>query len=535
MKRIGQDESRVITNGRPNKQAKKFYNMDVTTAPDNGKCYLTSEMIPHETIKCIFSYCTTTCLRHLSITSSHLNNCVNHYNESINGENINSTATSHLYIFKNPNRLKKSEYVPSAEQFSSEVNKILEQNIPFPYTRAELSRHKKSCINQFFCNPIIISYLARREVSVSEFGIPLYIEAERTVYDFVRMPHIPFRNPTLKRCPRQIGFFTPRCSPSFGNASPRTRADAICYEKLACAILGLARADVRAKKIDVRVNIPNYNAFHLLGIANRWIKLVLSKNKNTIEQCKNANPESHGLRGIHYFDKYLNFSKIIKLMNSIKSGEFTLEDINCNIFIFVFHHNGHAMCGVLLANRQDMHDNSIVFELFLFDSQKIKESEVLLLKKDFKISLGDDPLEDSPPSIPLTCLSYNLQFDGINSYEQDHNCVLYSMRTANKLVEIINSSQNSVLRARLLGHKGPGYIDTQEDIALYANELAQALPDFFDYNSESDSYTAKSFKDRQICNIAARWDLGRRFLKNYIRQYASDHQLPSPVFKLSTL
>ncbi len=442
--------------------------------------------------------------------------------------NINGALYSDLYIFNDMNKIKEFEYVPSVEEFSTEVNRVLSQNILIqPHSKAkkaEVFRYATSCINQFFSNPIITTYLLRREVSVSEFGIPLYSHAERVIYDFAHMPYIFFRNPTLDRCPHELGLFA--WGMAYRDAPSWQKVYARVYDRLARAISGRQEANAR-------LNIPNYNAFNFLGIADEEIRIVLNKNKKRIEHHKNANPESHELRSIHYLDDILSFPKIVKLINSIKSGEFTFEN-NCNVFISGFDDlNGHFICAVLLVNKGDACDNSIVFELFLFNSQKAKESYSLRLKNDFKIALGDDPLVDGPSSIPLTYVSYNLQLDGVNAYEKDYSCVLYSVRIANKLVEIISSSESSAIRSRLLGYKGSGYVDTQEDLATYANELAQALLDFFDYDLESGSYVAKPFKDRQICNIAARWDLGRRFLKNYIRQYASDHQFSPPVFKYS--
>lgn len=469
---------------------------------------------------------------------------------------MNSTKTIHsannagLYLFQDEKikKILKNIPIPSVEEFSTEINTILSQNSltllhnnkDIAYWRrpggfqkakeleaanaAERLRYATSCMNQFFTNPIITRYLARREVAVSELGIPLYTKAERTLYDFEHMPYISLRNPNLKNCPAEIGLFG--WGIDYKYAEDWQKEYSKPYTKLAEAIFGYPQ-------YNARIEIPNYNAFNFLGAEGSDLKLILAKNKARIEKQKNIHFGASGFEGIHYLDYLSDFSKIVQLVESIQMGRIVLEATRRNIFIFSLDDSdGHDLCGLLVIHSEDIH-NPIVSELFLFDSEAHEVTDdndyVLYLENTLKNALGNRP------AIKLTYICYNVQsngVDGFEGYELDCNCSFYSIRLANKLVEVIGSSEGSVLRDRIMGCKGSEQCDTQEDIAIYVHEVAKLLPDLFDYHSESGTYVAKSFKERQVYNVAARWEIGRKFLKHYIRQYALDHQLPTPIFKV---
>ncbi|OAI50390.1 hypothetical protein AYO37_00265 [Opitutia bacterium SCGC AG-212-L18] len=446
------------------------------------------------------------------ITSRSINNC---------------TSNSGLIIFNNKKTPKNLEQIPSDEDFSKAVNTIFDKNpLSLPHSEEEIQNlvddwdfgqandlkkendavrlnHTTTCMKQLLSDPTITRRLASRAVTVNEWGIPLYTEAERKIYDLDTMPYISFRNPNLKRCPQQPILFGKNYS--------------IPYDDLTCALFGKQKDDAWCA--------PDYNTFYLLSTYTDELKPILEKNKNKLEKNKNC-PKSTELKGIHYLNKVYDFSKVLDLIDSIRSTQFTLDETDRNTIIFVFDDwMGHFVCGILTVNSEDI-NNPIVTELSLFDSESSDNDYPHDLENTFK-----KHLKNRPP-IKFTYICYNIQIDGPEPYEKDYNCAFYSVRAANQLVEILRGPQDSPLRKRILESKKPGETDSEEDIAIYAQEIAAHLPELFDYDPESKSYKAKSFKKREICNIAARWDTGKRVFKKYARDYAKEHQLPEPSFKL---
>lgn len=82
MKRASSPTESNVTKERPNKIG-RFRNTDVTVAPADGKCSLIQEIVPYEMVKCIFSYCATTCLKNLSVTSKYLLDCLNQHKSDV--------------------------------------------------------------------------------------------------------------------------------------------------------------------------------------------------------------------------------------------------------------------------------------------------------------------------------------------------------------------------------------------------------------------------------------------------------------------
>lgn len=413
-----------------------------------------------------------------------------------------------LKLFSKPEHKPKAPRDPEA--FTEAVDKILTDNplkLPYPQNQLGVGRgrimreqknqtvrstHGTTCMSLFFNNKKITDFLIHPEVETDQFGIPLYIPSERKIYDLSTVPYIFFRNQNWIRCPNSKALL------GFGymnDDEQQLRAE--CGKILHS--MGKTRADIE------NLN-GGYIAFNMMHIGDDEIKTLLSKNKNKFEKYKEQQAQ---LNGIHYMEKSYWLEDIKKLIESIESKNLLLDNNPINIFTFVFNFEAHSVCGTLSINNEDK-NNPKASEMFFFNSWPKND-----LSNDYDTRFKKH-LEEL--NIKITYISYNAQNDGTEPYEADYNCVLYSLRTTNKLIELIASNEETPLRTRLLNTHPVA--DTDEDLFTYSQEIAKLQPDFFEYDSISNTYKPKSsFKDRQIPNTAARWYLGRRALKKLIKKY----------------
>ncbi|OAI50438.1 hypothetical protein AYO37_01095 [Opitutia bacterium SCGC AG-212-L18] len=410
----------------------------------------------------------------------------------------------------------KSEHKPKApldlDNFTKSVDKVLIDNplkLPYSYSQQQLqgmgrgcqvpiranqtarSAHGKTCMSRFFNNKKITDFLLRSEVATDQFGIPLYTPNERKIYDFSTMPHIFFRNSNWTRCPQEKALF------GFGEMNDneiqlREEYNQILYS-------------MEKTRADIENPYKGYLAFNMMYIGDNEIKTLLLKNKTKFEKYKEKQPK---LNGIHYIETTYTLGHIKKLIDSIESKSLPVDDQPINLFVFIFNFGDHSVCGTLSINNEDK-DHPKASEMFFFDS---------LVKNDANnnsISSFKEHLKEL--NIRTTYICYEAQADGAEKYEVDYNCVLYSLRTTNKLIELLASNEESPLRTRLLSLQPS--TDTDDHLFTYSQEIAKRYPDFFEYDSISNTYKPKSFKNRQLPNTAARWYLGRLSLKELIKTH----------------
>ncbi len=85
-------EDSVLEVGEPLNKVARFGNRDVTEGSGGAKCYVSSGEVPYELMKCIFSYCTMTCLGNLSRVSKGLYDFLEQYELEVLKNNYNSES-----------------------------------------------------------------------------------------------------------------------------------------------------------------------------------------------------------------------------------------------------------------------------------------------------------------------------------------------------------------------------------------------------------------------------------------------------------
>lgn len=437
---------------------------------------------------------------------------------------ISCNWNSDLFIFSNSNKARTVQYIPYEDDFIIEVNKIQSNTDPLilPYTEHAIfakrrdrvlieemkeandkkqARHIECLKNQYFSNEIIKKYLMRREVLVNRFGVPRYTKEEITIYDLL-----------LEQKP-----------PSYSVPCRRVKTNPLSGEETCDAFEALMTEickDPNLSKTDHSSPLHNVNIFNFCGIGFDDSKLILKKNKKQLHNYLSTYCSTE-LEGIHYIDEVLSLSDIQRLCNNIVSKKTKLAETKHNIFICNLTHRGHATCGALLINSENI-NNPAASELFVLDSEMKKEdAEDRRANHSSFLDTFNKEISDHG-IIKLSYIYYNVQVDSdTNDYDKDYNCSFYSISAMNALVKILGFSKGSALSLRFFGNKGFEHIDSEEDMTIYAQELAKGMPEYFDYNSETATYEAKSFEDRKRVNISYRWYLGSKFLKKEIAKHCA--------------
>lgn len=428
-----------------------------------------------------------------------------------------------LCLFRDTQKVREVENVPSIEAFNVEINRIVESkphgliyparlcNIAFASERDREKRNrlaildgllnlnskhlkrKKILASLFYCNVSVIKpFLTRGEVEVNKFGVPLYGEGEVLLYNYL-VDCVPFRSFQHKEWETEC-LFDPTFNPIDDDSDSLSVKK---YNNFAVANGFVSPTD--------RWSFPSHNAFNFVGTIHGEVLLQKNKKRFDIQKL-----ESNSLKGIHYVDEYnLDYSGIVKLIESVQSKTLLLDDVSRNVFILNFGvEEGHVTCGILVFDSSNTDIRPV--ELFVFDSESSR------LNVDFVIKKFED-LNAGICQIKVTYIFYNAQIENSKEvYDFDMNCFFYSIRTMNALVEILSSSNKSPLSSRILDDIKSCSPNGEEDIANYANDLATHLPDYFDYDSASKAYHVKDFEDRKILHIGDRWYLGRMFLKKLL-------------------
>ncbi len=414
-----------------------------------------------------------------------------------------------LYLFRNSNKARKVEHVPSNEEVSVEYNKVLVENpIPkyplskkekfvmsgsaqFEYRRRVIISERK-CRAQFFSNSIIRSYLLRNDVIVNEFGIPEYSEAERQICFFPKVPYIACRNPDKERAFDDWVFLEEK------------NKDTLAYQALKRIIEG----NEQLKNNEQLTAMLTYN-FLSVGVEGN---IVLIKNKKRFNSYKIENPSV--LNGIHYVDRQMDVRDISHFIAKIKSNEIELDDRDRNVWILAIYYDGHITGGALVVDKSDL----LSIELVMLDSSE----------NNGEGKYGSDFMRFVNRSWPanaikFTYIPYGAQpnNDGIHEYHSDANCFFYSVYTMNALVRILGSSEGGSLQRRLLNRRATEEVDSEEDIEGYIQELRRELLVYFDFDEASGVSTVKPFDKRQCVNIANRWRLGRDDFKRYFEEFST--------------
>lgn len=396
---------------------------------------------------------------------------------------ITCSSNSGLFIHtkKDNHPLKPIKPIPSLADFTAAVEKAIENH------------------SRLHEDATIVNYLTRREFLVNAFGIPVYEPSELQAYQ--KIIPIPLRSNFSERSKNtQLSLFMSLSNLNRQSPDP-VRTDA--YDALAKA-MGI-------EGDSPRLRLPHYNAFNFVGINEEEAELILNKNEIKFDLNKSKKPNKYS--GLHYTHSFVNISLLESLLFAVIENDLPIDNNDFNIFIFPFNYNGHLTCGALVVNSKQQ-GNPIAQELFIFDS--IENNSYTHAYHNHLIQSINQTIYDADlPPLAITLIPYGAQIDSINNYEPDENCTLYSIRAMNALVKILSSQKNSSFRSKICREQAPIMNDDNtEDKTFYINALAQALPEYFDYNPDLQTYKAKSFKERQAIHIADRWDLGRRFLKN---------------------
>ncbi len=422
---------------------------------------------------------------------------------------IDYNKSSQFFLFSDTNKTRIVQNVPSEEDFIVAVNRIKSKETKLSHLseqgnlKLEMRRTERiSSRNQYINNETIRKYLTRREIIVNCYGVPMCSTEEFIVY-YDLETKVPFR---IIDWEDRLGWDDNQKSSHF-------------------KLVKKMNSDLELPKKYHPSNRFNYSccrpvneyyspcdAFNICGISYDLVKFVLIKNKKRFDGNKSTINLSN-LKGIHYCDQVFTFTKIHELSNSIKFGEIELDNIERNVFILYFHDEiGHLTCGALLVNSEDM-SNPIPLELFIFDSEAEDNDNYTKVLENSNRDTGD-------PSIKLSHIIYNAQVQNAsNAYDVDFNCALYSVSAMNALVQVLGFSKDSSLYARLFGQNSFDHVDTEEDRATYAQEIAKKMPEYFDFDIESQTWQSKAFQDRQYESIFRRWWLTRKFLKEFYSQY----------------
>ncbi len=398
---------------------------------------------------------------------------------------------SSLFLTEDPSR--RVAAFPSIEEFKREVAIVFQEKVRRG-TGGFIIYCPMQLMNRLLENEVTFRYLTRpfESVSVNQFGIPEYNEDEAQIY---RMTEIPYRKPELNE----------------NGSVSRTAYSAF----------------IQAFPLLSMPTLPMSKAFNYCGTSDDDINMLLSINFNQFESLKqNSN---NNLTGTHYVDEIVSIADIFEFIKNIESNqlEFELDQVSQNIIIFALklEEMSHVTCGVLVLESKDI-SNPIARELFLMDSERMNTEDYEALGDEFEVHCKR--LENHSP-MKFTYCSYGPQIQNSeHAYNYDGNCVFYTIRCMNGLVEIIGSSQESLLRARLLGQRRLDEADTSEDIAAYRKELEEKLVEYFDYDQSSESYAVKSFEARKAVHMNDRWTTGNIVLKVLRQEMAA----PSPAEEL---
>ncbi len=425
-----------------------------------------------------------------------------------------------LYLFRNSNKIREVEHVPSHEEVSAEYSRILAEN---PIVKHNLSERQKKTMSQydkvqyargqakrvtecekkrhdqFFTNPIIQSYLLRNDVVVNRFGIPEYSEIEHRMCFLLKssgpsVPYIAFRNPDKERVFDDSIFLNEESS------------DTVAYEALKKIIEG-------NEQLKNSEQLTAMLAYNLVGVGEEG-DIVLSKNKKRFDSYKIENPSV--LNGIHYVECQMGISDIFNFIEKIESNKIESDDRDRNVWVLAINYDGHTTCGVLVVDKL----NSLSIELVMFDSENNKDGEycsgIIQLLNEFR----------PDGTIKFTYISYGAQLkDEVYKYDNDVNCFFYSVYVMNALVRILGSSEGGSLQGRLLNGRATEEVDSEEDIEGYIQELRRELPAYFDFDEASGVSTVKPFDKRKCVNIANRWRLGRHDFKQYFAKVSENSNL----------
>lgn len=427
-------------------------------------------------------------------------------NNNNSGKLIQSRVESvGLYLFPNLNKVSTVEYVPSDEKVKAEYSKILESN-PEPKMLSkgerrimsrdaqfrhhvertkEISRREIKCRKEFFENPIIKSYLLRNDVTINEFNIPEYSDAERQICFFPKVAYIACRNPDVDRAYDDPVFLD------------KEDSVAMAYEAF-------------KKVIKNNESLGPILAYNLVAIGEEG-NVVLIKNKRRFDIYKMENFSAFS--GIHYVEHQMGIRDIFDFIEKIELNEIELDDRVQNVWILAINYDGHTTCGALVVDRL----NSSFMELIMFDS--LVNDEGKMYGSDFMQSVNGFKPDNK---IKFIYIPYGVQpEDQVHDYDADVNCFFYSVYTMNALIRILAFSKDSPLQARLLNERATDKIDNEEDIEIYTQELRKELPFYFNFDEALGASTVKPFNERQCVNIANRWRLGRQHFKEYFAQLST--------------
>lgn len=418
---------------------------------------------------------------------------------------INCKTTS-IKLELGVKKAQKQQFLPSCMEFTNEVDQILsgrslnlsssplkdcsntpqyqpyqsKSNSPQPtLSHAEIER-------QLLKNETVTSYLKSNTVHINEFGVPVYTQAERRVYDFIS-EYIAFRNPSFSRETGNFEFFSPRASDNFMDF------DCEAYDQLATKMGATGRYP--------RLNIPAYNAFNFFGTKFCDVNDIMKKNLEKINEYKK---HSDNLLGIHYLGHTVLPQTIPSLIRAINYNAINLDDTSSNIAIFNLLYQGHYTACLFVIDSTDR-DNPFVTDLFMFDSSEGDYGKEI--RPNFK-----DVIKH--PGIYMTYVGYGAQINKPwDGYDIDNDCAFYAIRAMNALVKILAFSKDSPLASRILQGKPNA---NSIDFSSYKNCLAQEMPEYFDYNPTTNRYYPKSRQQRRITNIGDRWYLGKISIKKEI-------------------